>query len=254
MEIEDGDVRYILRRNPARAKEIALNRESKLAKLQEKVRQQNIYLKEHPKAKVTVALKLVNEKINKLKTNKWVEVVAGGRTLQLNIDGEKRERAAKLDGCYAIKTDLPKDKASAQIVHDRYKSLAQVEWAFRTVKSTFLEMRGIFVRKENRTRAHVFIIMLAYLFAYELRRLWKDVEATLEEGMLELSSICGIKLQIGGEICTQTIPKPRQLGKQLLEKAQISLPDVLPCSNINVVTRKKLVPGRKRKHFQWDTP
>jgi hypothetical protein len=113
-------------------------------------------------------------------------------------------------------------------------------------------MRGIFVRKENRTRAHVFIIMLAYLLAYELGRLWNDVEATIEEGMLELSSICGIKIQIGGEICTQTIPEPRELGRQLLEKAQISLPDVLPCRNIKVVTRKKLVSGRKRKPFQWD--
>ena len=46
-----------------------------------------------------------------------------------------------------------------------------------------------YVRKANRTRVHVFIIMLAYMLAYELRRLWKDVELTVEEGIAELWSI-----------------------------------------------------------------
>jgi IS4 transposase len=52
-----------------------------------------------------------------------------------------------------IKTDLPGEAASAETVHTRYKGLAEVEFAFRTLKTTLLEMRGIFVRKTNRTRA-----------------------------------------------------------------------------------------------------
>ena len=48
-----------------------------------------------------------------------------------------------------------------QTVRDRYKSLAEVEWAFRTMKTALLHIRGTFVRKEKRTRAHVFTIMLA---------------------------------------------------------------------------------------------
>ncbi len=75
------------------------------------------------------------------------------------------------------------------MVHARYKDLAQVEWAFRTMKTTLLELRGIYVRKAARTRAHVFIIMLAYLLAYHLRRLWHDVEVTVEEGIAELASL-----------------------------------------------------------------
>jgi hypothetical protein len=40
----------------------------------------------------------------------------------------------------------------------------------------------------SRTRAHVFTIMLAYLIAYELRRLWQDIEVMIEEGWQCLDS------------------------------------------------------------------
>lgn len=252
MEIEDNAIRYILRRNPARVVEIAMTRENKLERLNSYVAEQNVYLKEHARAKVEVAIGRVRGKIDRLKINKWAKVEASGRRLGVEIDQAQKAQEARLDGCYCVKTDLPKDAAGADTVHARYKDLSQVEWAFRTMKTTFLEMRGIFVRKEARTKAHVFIIMLAYLIAYQLRRLWNEVEATLEEGITELSSICGIKLEVAGSVSSQTIPQPRKLGKLLLEKANITLPDALPCRNVEVVTRKKLVAGRKRKLFQWD--
>jgi hypothetical protein len=150
-----------------------------------------------------------------------------------------------LDGCYVIKTDLPPAVASSETAHARYKGLAEVEYAFRTMKTTLLEMRGIFVRKATRTRAHVFVIMLAYLLAYQLRRLWHEVELTVEEGIAELASICAIELTLSNQTTCQVIPEPRPLGKLLLEKADITLPDAIPHKGITVVTRKKLVPQRK---------
>jgi len=41
--------------------------------------------------------------------------------------------------------------------------LAKVEFAFRTMKTTLEKIRPIFVRKEERTRGHVFVAMLAYM-------------------------------------------------------------------------------------------
>ena len=38
-----------------------------------------------------------------------------------------------------------------------------MEFAFRTMKTTLEEIRPIFVRKEENTRGHVFIVMLAYM-------------------------------------------------------------------------------------------
>ena len=113
------------------------------------------------------------------------------------------------------------------------------------MKTTLLEMRGSFVRKANRTRAHVFILMLAYLLAYQLRRLWHDIELTVEEGVAELSSICAIELTFSNQTTCQTIPAPRPLGKLLLNKLGIMLPDAIPHKGVTVVTRKKLVPERR---------
>lgn len=253
-EISTDGIRYILRRNPARANEIADIRESKLNRLKRLITQQNTYLAEHPRAKVEVALRKVHEKSKVLKLNKWVSVEADGRTLLTKIDEAKKAEESRLDGCYVIKTDLSADVASTQKVHSRYKDLTEVEFAFRTMKTVLLEMRGIFVRKANRTRAHVFIIMLAYLLAYQLRRLWVDVELTVEEGIKELASICSIEVTTAEQVSYQTIPEPRELGKILLLKIGICLPDAIPCRNIKVDTRKKLVSERKRKRIQLLKP
>ena len=253
-EISTDGIRYILRRNPARANEIANIRESKLNRLKKLITQQNTYLAEHPRAKVEVALRKVHEKAKVLKLNKWVSVEADGRTLLTKIDEAKKAEESRLDGCYVIKTDLSADIASTRTVHSRYKDLTEVEFAFRTMKTVLLEMRGIFVRKANRTRAHVFIIMLAYLLAYQLRRLWVDVELTVEEGIKELASICSIEVITAGQVSYQTIPEPRELGKILLAKIGICLPDAIPCLNVKVDTRKKLVSERKRKRIQMVKP
>jgi len=233
------------RRNPVRAMEIEENRQSKLRKLRDVCAQKVKYLAEHPMAKVDVARRAVNEKAKKLNMNTWAGVNAQGRTLSVEIEDTELGEQQKLDGCYVIKTDLSVETASKQTVHDRYKGLMEVEWAFRTMKTTLLNLRGIFVRKANRTRAHVFTIMLAYLIAYHLRRLWQNVEVTIEEGIEELSSLCATEVIIG-DVHVQTVPKPRERGDLLLRTANVTLPDAIPCRNINVFTRKKLVEERRK--------
>ena len=39
-----------------------------------------------------------------------------------------------MDGCYALKTDLPREVASKETIHDRYKGLSEVEWAVQDAK------------------------------------------------------------------------------------------------------------------------
>ena len=241
VEVIDGKVRYVLRRNPLRAEEIAAARQSKLQRLQHLVEQCNAYLQAHPKAKLETALKKVQSKAEKLKIHTWSEIKTKQRKLLIEINEAEKNNAARLDGCYVLKTDLSAELASTETVHARYKGLAQVEFAFRTMKTTLLEMRGIFVRKANRTRAHVFIIMLAYLLAYHLRRCWANIELTVEEGIAELASICAMDLIMPNGVSCQIIPDPRPLGQRLLAGVNITLPDAIPHRNVSVVTRKKLV-------------
>ena len=112
------------------------------------------------------------------------------------------------------------------------------------MKTTLLHLRGIYVRKANRTRAHVFSIMLAYMIAFELRRLWREMEVTIEEGIEELCSLCATEVVIGN-LSVQTIPRPIATGQMLLEKADITLPDAIPSRKATVFTRKKLVEERR---------
>lgn len=239
----DG-VRYVLRRNPIRAEELAHTRASKRSRVQALVEEKNRYLQEHPRAQVSTAENDLQALARKLKIHKWTAITHQGRQVSLVLDEDLLAQTAKLDGCYVIKTDLSAKQADAETVHGRYKSLSEVEWAFRTMKTVLLEMRGIFVRKAERTRAHVFIIMLAYMLAYELRRLWRDVEMTVEEGLADLATLCSTEVLIGN-ISVQTIPEPRASARELLEKANVTLPETIPSRGAHVVTRKKLVSERR---------
>jgi transposase len=239
-------LRYILRRNPVRARDLEAVRQSKLSVLQALVEQKNLYLKQHPRAQVEVAQREVESKAKKLKIDAWTRIESQGRVLCLKKDDDKRDEEAELDGCYVIKSDLPVDEASAATVHARYKDLKEVEWAFRTMKTTLLEIRGIYVRTELRTRAHVFIIMLAYLIAYELRRQWTELEMTIEEGIAELASIDTVFVEVGGTTC-QTIPEPRPLGQQLLQELDMTLPDAIPHRHVNICPRKRIKDARRKQ-------
>lgn len=244
-EVSVDGVRYVLRRNPQRAQEVAATRESKLARVRQWAGQQSVYLAHHPRAQVAVALDKVKAKAQQLNISSWVEVTAEGRTLRVEVKADRLAAESRLDGCYVLKTDVPATDAPVQIIHDRYKDLAQVEWAFRTMKTTLLEIRPLYVRTAEHTRAHVFIIMLAYLLAHKLGQLWHEVEVTVEEGLKELASICAIEVVTAGQVRCQTLPEPRPLGQLLLAKAGITLPEAIPCRNVEVVTRKNLVTRRK---------
>lgn len=77
---------------------------------------------------------------------------------------------AALDGFYVLRTSVPADALDAPATILAYKSLAQVERAFRALKSVDLEVRPIHHRLAGRVRAHVFLCLLAYYLVWHLRR------------------------------------------------------------------------------------
>lgn len=243
-EIESDGTRYILRRNPFRAEELEITRAEKIKKAEGLVKHENRYLSEHKRAKASVAKVKVEEMLKKLKLSDFITGNAAGRVLSLKIDKNKKEELAVLDGCYVIKTGLAKEKVSAQAVHQRYKDLALVEHGFRTIKTGLLETRPIYVRKENRTRGHVFVVMLSYVIVHELQELWSSMDLTVQEAITELASLSSDEINFG-KVSYNRIPKPRDVGKELFDLANVVLPEVLPCTNNNVSTRRKLPERRK---------
>ena len=192
-----------------------------------------------------MAERKVKAKSEQLKIDAWVAVSCEERTLTLAKETEQLQEVEKLDGCYVLKTDLPTDKAPKEVVHDRYKDLALVEWAFRTSKTVQLEMRPINVRLETRTRGHAFVVMMAYWIVKELASLWASLDVTVQEGLKELDALCSSEVSIADGGCFHRIPEPRPLSEQLLASANVQLPTVLPSKGIAVATKKKLPSRRK---------
>jgi hypothetical protein len=242
---EDG-IRYILRRNPERAVQIRQTRESKLECLRQLAQKQSGYLKNHSRARADVALRKVNELCEKLRLSGLIKINIAGRDISVCFDPDALAEAQKLDGCYAIKTDLSKKAASKQTVHDRYKDLGHVERAFRTSKTVELEMRPIHVRLASRTRGHVFVVMLAYMIVQELSKRWSDIDLTVSEGINELSTLCATAVLINSKPHCNKIPLPRASARELLAAASVKLPEVLPSKGFKVASRKKLPKNRVR--------
>ena len=82
---------------------------------------------------------------------------------------------AALDGLYVIRTSLPAAQLDANAAVAAYKSLANVERAFRSMKTVDLHVRPIFHYNAERVRAHVFLCMLAYYVEWHMRESLKPM-------------------------------------------------------------------------------
>lgn len=251
-EVEHEGLRYLVRRNPLRAEEVTAGRRDKQRVVEQWVAQKNGYLHDHPRAQVSVALREVQRKLKRLKIHGWLTGEAEGRTLRLTVDGAAQQEAARLDGCYVLKTDLPRTVADTEVVHERYKDLALVEQAFRTCKTAHLEVRPVYVRTEASTRGHALVVMLAYAIIRELHRAWEHLDLTVEEGITHLTTLCTMDMHVQGHEPFCRIPKPRESSQRLLEAIGAYLPEALPQRTVRVVTKKQL-PTRRKKRKNIDT-
>src|SRR5262252_9879402 len=236
---EEG-LRYVLRRNPVRVQEVRDTRHAQLTTLQAHVTKQNRYLTDHPRANAQGALQKLVAKAEKLRLAAWVELTVEERSITLALNEDAQTEAAKLDGCYVLKTDLTPQQAPKELVHDRYKDLASVEHAFRTCKTAHLEVRPIFVRREARTRAHALVVMLAYQIIRYLASCWSPFDLTVEEGLHALATLCLVEVAPPHAASYHCIPTPRDAIARLLHSADIKLPKAFSLSGTRVATKKKL--------------
>jgi transposase len=247
VSVTEENVRYILRRNPQRAQEMAHSRHSKQAALERELKQANQYLAEHGQAWVSTAVRKLSQRIQKLKLDVWLKVKEQGRSLLFEVDEAALAEATKLDGCYVLKTDLPAERADKHLVHERYKDLSLVEESFRTCKTVQLEMRPVHVQLEASTRGHAFVVMLAYRLVKELERCWSQEDLTVSQGINQLSSLCQTEIVVGGEVKDRQVPEPRDQLKKLVDLAKVKLPERIGVSRVKVSTKQKLVGHRPRR-------
>ena len=113
--------------------------------------------------------------VNKYKVAKHFELTIEDRRFEFKALEEHIAAEAALDGIYVIRTSVPKKRMSAADAVRNYKALANVERAFRALKTVDLKVRPIHHRLETRVRAHIFLCMLAYYIEWHLIEAWRPL-------------------------------------------------------------------------------
>ncbi len=128
----------------------------------------------------------VGRGIDKHKMAKHIELKITDQSLTWTRKAQSIAAEAALDGLYIIRTSVSAQRMDAPTCVRSYKSLANVERAFRSIKSIDLKVRPIHHRTENRVRAHLFLCMLAYYVEWHMRQAWAELLfADTEQGLKE---------------------------------------------------------------------
>ncbi len=187
-EVEHGDKRLIVRRNDTVRVREERRRDDKLTQLQAKITARNAFVKDSTRASAATGLAALQNWAKRHKLSGFVTLTLEERVIVWSIDEEAKAQDALLDGCYLLETNVPVDMMDAKTVDARYRDLQKVERNFRTVKTAFLEIRPIFLRKAERTKAHVFVAMLALKITRQFEAGLRQAFGTTESSSTAITS------------------------------------------------------------------
>jgi hypothetical protein len=232
-EVEHDDKRLIVRRNETVRVREGRRREDKLAQLQAKIADRNAFVKNSRRASAATGLAALQRWAKRHKLAAFVTLALNERVIVCTIDQEAKAQDALLDGCYLLETDVPQGLMDAKTVDARYRDLQKVERNFRTVKTTFLEVRPIFLRKAERTKAHVFVAMLALKitrrFEADLHRTFGSTEddpaaITPDDALVALGRLTYLySTDRNGQRHTH-LPRPDDQQAKILDAIGLSFP------------------------------
>ena len=123
----------------------------------------------------------VGKVLNRYKVGKHLDLVIGDASFEYTINEARVAQEATLDGIYVIRTAVPQERMGSDDVVRNYKSLSQVEQAFRSMKTVDLEVRPIYHRLADRVRAHLLLCMLAYYVKWHMMQAWRPLLFADEE-------------------------------------------------------------------------
>src|SRR5215218_1899755 len=164
--------RLIVCRNPDLARERARKREDllcaterDLAKVARAVTRQRKPLR----SREAIAL-AAGAVLNRHKVAKHFKLTITDDAFRFSRNTTAIAAEAALDGFYVVRTNLPAATLDDAGTVRAYKSLAQVERAFRSLKGIDLRIRPLFPWLALRVRAHGFLCLLAYHVEWHMRR------------------------------------------------------------------------------------
>jgi len=117
----------------------------------------------------------VGRAINRYKMAKHVVLEIADDRFDFRIDEDSVRAEATLDGLYVIRSALPPARMAAGDLVRSYKQLAQVERAFRSLKTVDLKVRPIHHRLADRVKSHILLCVLAYYVEWHMKEAWRPL-------------------------------------------------------------------------------
>ena len=124
----------------------------------------------------------VGKVIGRHKVGKHFDLKIEDRVFSFDVNQERVSAEAALDGIYVVRTSVSEKDMSAENAVLNYKTLAEVERAFRTLKGVDLQVRPIRHRLEGRVKAHIFLSLLAYYVQWHMIQAWQPLTFADEVG------------------------------------------------------------------------
>jgi len=115
----------------------------------------------------------VGKVVNRYKVSKHFALTIEDARFEFQRLEQQILAEAALDGLYVIRTNVPKQQMDSAEAVRSYKALAEVERAFRSMKTIDLHIRPIHHHLADRVRAHLFLCMLAYYVEWHMREAWR---------------------------------------------------------------------------------
>jgi transposase len=167
--------RLVACRNPELAKLRAHKREELLAATERKLDKIKARVDAGKLAQREEIGLRVGKVVNRYKVAKHFELSIGDTTFSFQRKLGCISAEAALDGVYIIRTSVAAAQMDTADCVRNYKSLANVERAFRSLKTIDLKVRPIHHRTADRVRAHIFLCMLAYYVEWHMREAWREL-------------------------------------------------------------------------------
>jgi transposase len=199
--------RLIACRNPLLAEERARKRQELLEATEKRLEQLVLATqrRQRPlrgKDKIGLA---VGKALGRYKMAKHFELTIEEQSLTYRRKPESIAQEAALDGIYVLRTSVAATAIPAEETVRCYKRLAQVERAFRSLKSVDLKVRPIYHRLADRVRAHALLCMLAAYVEWHMKQSLTPLLFTDEDPQ-------------AGESLRSSVVAPAQRSAQALEK------------------------------------
>jgi len=174
VEVSQDGVRYVLSFNPEKEEEDREVRFRLLEKTEEKLKMIERNVKNGRWKNQKVIAKRLYTWLNKWNMERFFDCDYSEGKFSYSRNEDKIKEYESIDGFYVLLSDVDEEMLDTKGLREKYKSLIQVEQAFRTMKTTDLFVRPIRHWKPERVKGHVFMCMLAYMVVWKARSLFSD--------------------------------------------------------------------------------